>query len=112
MVIDIPVLLNNMLVFGADFIIDNLEVDLVASQSEAVHYGIVGYNMIIFLLGLNRSYNNGVGVLMVGGQDVSNITAILDVELPSVVRVELQGWFGPNVHFFERMRGKGTKNQA
>ena len=29
MVIDIPVLLNNMLVFGADFIINNLEVELV-----------------------------------------------------------------------------------
>ena len=42
LVSDIPVLLNDTLVFSAELVIGNLEVDRVASQSEVVHYGVVG----------------------------------------------------------------------
>ena len=42
LVSDFSVLFNNTLVFGAEFVIKNWEVDLVALQSEAVHYGVVG----------------------------------------------------------------------
>ena len=38
--------------FFADLVINNLEVDLVSLQSEAVHYGVVGCNEILFLHGL------------------------------------------------------------
>ena len=37
MVSDLPVFLCDMLVFSADFVIKNLEVDLVALCSEVVH---------------------------------------------------------------------------
>ena len=42
LVSDIKALLNDTLVFSADFVIDNLGVDLVVLLSEAVHYGVVG----------------------------------------------------------------------
>ena len=42
----LPVLLYDMLVFDDYFVIENLEVDLVAFQSEALHYGVVVCNVI------------------------------------------------------------------
>ena len=42
LVSDIPVFFNDTLVFGTDLIIDNLEVELVALQSEAVHNEVLG----------------------------------------------------------------------
>ena len=38
----LPVFPDDMLVFGADLVIDNLEVELMALRSEAVHNGVVG----------------------------------------------------------------------
>ena len=52
MVIYLPVFLDNTLVFCADLVIENLKVDLVALQSEAVYYGVVGFNEILVLLGI------------------------------------------------------------
>ena len=52
LVSDIIVFLDDTFVFGTYLIIDNLEVDLVASQIEAVHYGVVGCNVILVLLGI------------------------------------------------------------
>ena len=49
---DIIVFLDERLVFDTDFVIENLEVDLVALQSEAVNYGAVGCNTVIVLLGI------------------------------------------------------------
>ena len=66
LVSDNPVLLDDTLVFGADFIIKNLEVDLVALRSEVVHDGVVGYNAILVLLGLKRGDKDGVGFTMLG----------------------------------------------
>ena len=42
LVSDLPVFLDDTLVFGDDIIIENLEVNLVVSQSEEVHNGVVG----------------------------------------------------------------------
>ena len=39
LVSDLPVFLDDTLVLCTDLVIDNLEVDLLALQSEAVHYG-------------------------------------------------------------------------
>ena len=85
--------------FGADFLIENLEVDLVASLSEAVHYGVVCCNMILGLLGIERIDKDGVGVTMVGSQDVLITNVSSYEESPSVFCVDLLYWFGPNVHF-------------
>ena len=75
MVSDITVILNGTLVFGADFIINHLEVDLVALQSEAVHYGVVVGNAILLILGIKRGNNYGVVVAMVVIQEIL-ITAV------------------------------------
>ena len=34
------------------FFIENMEVDLVALKSEAVNYGVVGYNVVLVIIGL------------------------------------------------------------
>ena len=78
MVSDIQFLLDETLVFSSEFFIKNLEVVLMVSQSEVVHYGVVGYNMTLVLLEINRGDKDGVGVKMVGGQDVLITAAILN----------------------------------
>ena len=41
-----------MLVFCTGLIINNLEVDLVSSQSESMHDTVLGWNLILVLLGI------------------------------------------------------------
>ena len=50
MVSDIPLLFDDTLVFCADLVIDNLEVDLVAPQRETVSYEVIGCNAILVLI--------------------------------------------------------------
>ena len=64
---DLPVLLNDTLAFCTDLVIKNLEVDLVDLRSEAVHYGVVGYNAILVLLCSEGGNKDCVGVSMVCG---------------------------------------------
>ena len=52
MVSDLTLFLYDALVFCAEIVINDLEVDLVASRSEAVYYGVVGYNTIIVHIGI------------------------------------------------------------
>ena len=54
-----------------------------------VHYGVVVFYEILFLVGIERLYEYVVGVAMVGGQDVLIAIAGLDGEAPSFVRVDL-----------------------
>ena len=87
MVSDIPVLLDDTLVFISDFVINNLEVDLVALRSEAVHNRVVGCNAILVLIGIKGGDKYCVGVIMVSGQDVLITAVRSDGEAPSVVFV-------------------------
>ena len=98
-VIDFPAFLEKTLVFGADLVIDNLEVDLVASQSEAEHYVVVGCNAILVLLGIAGGGKDCVGVAMIGGNYSLVTAARSDGEASSVIHVKLGDWFGPNVNF-------------
>ena len=98
LVSDLLVFLYDTLVFYADLVIDNLEVDLVASQSDVVHYEVVGSNAILVLLGIEGGNNNFVGVEMVGVQDVLVTAASSDEEASSVIYVKLGYRFFPNVH--------------
>ena len=82
-------LINDTVVFGAELVINNLEVDLVAALSVAVHYGVVGCNLILVLLGLKRGDKDDVGFAMIGGQDVLITAVRLYGEVPSIVCVEL-----------------------
>ena len=65
----IPVVLDDMLLFGVELAINNFGVDHMASQSEVVHNGVLGCNAILFLLGLKGVDKDFVVVTMVGGQD-------------------------------------------
>ena len=59
-------------------------------QSEAVHYGFVGYNANRVPLGLERVNKNIVEVTMIGGHDVLITTASSDGEAPSIIGLELR----------------------
>ena len=56
--------------FCADLVIENLEVDLVALQSEVVNYGIVGCNAVLVILGIEGGDKDCVGFAMIGVQYV------------------------------------------
>ena len=85
--------------FGADFVIENLEVDLVVLQSEAVNYEVVGCITVLVILGIVRDEKDCVGFTMIGGQYVLITAVIPDGEASSVVCVNLRDRFDPNVHF-------------
>ena len=87
LVSDLPYLLDDALFFGADLVITNLEVDLVALRSEAVHDRVVGCNVILVLIGIKGGDKYCVGVIMVSGQDVLITAVRSDGEAPSVVFV-------------------------
>ena len=78
MLSDLIVFLDDTLVFGTDLVIENLEVDFVASRSEAVQYGVVGCNEIPVLIDLEGGDNNCVWVTIVGHQDVLITASISD----------------------------------
>ena len=98
MVSYIPDLLDETLVFGADLIINSLEVDLVDPCSEAVCDGVLGCSSIIVLIGLEKGDKDGFGVLMVGDQYVLITAARSDGEASSVIYVDLRYWLGPNMY--------------
>ena len=98
LVSDIPVFLDDTLVFGAELVIENLEVELVASLSEVVHYVFLGYNVILVLLGLEGGDKDFVGVKMVGGQYVLATAASSDGGASIIVCVKLRYQFVTNVH--------------
>ena len=52
LVSDFIVFFGDRLVFGADLVVENLEVDLVSLQSEAVNYVVVGCNTVLVILGI------------------------------------------------------------
>ena len=89
MVSDIPLFFDDTLVFCADLVINNLEVDLVASQSETVSYEVIGCNAILVLIGLEGGDKDCVGVAMVGGKYVLVTAMISDEEASSVICVKL-----------------------
>ena len=63
---DLPVYFDDTIFFSADFIIKNLEVEIVTLCIEAVHDGVVGCNATLFLLDIKRGDKNDVGVTMLG----------------------------------------------
>ena len=112
LVSDIPVFLDDMLVFCADLVIDNLEVDLLASQSEAVHYKVVVCNAILILLGLEGGKQNCVGAAMLGGHYALVTVTRSDGEPTSVICVKLGYWFGKNVHLIQADGWKGINREG
>ena len=88
MVGDLPVFLDVTLVFGADLITENLEVGLLALQSEAAHNGFVGYNAIRVLFSIEGGDKDCVGATMVGNQSVLITATISDGGSPNAVCVK------------------------
>ena len=87
MVCDIPVFLDDTIVFDTELVINNLEVDLVALQSEAVHDGILGCNEMLVSLVIEGGNKDCVGITMLGGQDVLINTASSGGDATRVVYV-------------------------
>ena len=65
--------------FGDDIIIENLEVELVDLQNEAVHNGVVGCNEILSLIGIEGGNKYFFGFTMLGGQNISITVVISDI---------------------------------
>ena len=70
-----PVLLNNTLALGADFIVEDLEVNLVAARGEMMHGGVVSIDVILVLLGFEWCNEDGVGITVVCSHCVLVFTA-------------------------------------
>ena len=87
LVSDLPLLLNDTLVFSADFIIYNLDVDFLDLWGEALHDGVVGGNATLVLLVIERGDKDGVEVTILGSQGLLITAVIEDGEASSVVRV-------------------------
>ena len=109
---DIAVFLDDTLFFCSDLVIDNLEVGLVASQSEAVHYGVVGCNAILVLLGLEGGNMDCVGFAMVGGQYLLVTAAISNGGESSVICVKLGYLFVPYMYFVQADGWKGINREG
>ena len=106
---DITVFINDTLVLCTDLIINNLEVDLVASKSDTVNYEVVGCNMIIVLLGIEGKYKDIFGVSFIGDKYVLVTDASSNREATIVICVNIGDWFVPNVHFIQSGRWKENK---
>ena len=89
MISDLPVFFNETLVFSDDLVINNFEVGIVASRSEAVIYGVVGSKGVLFLIGIEVGKKGCVGFSMVGVQYVFFTTVRSDGEATSVICVKL-----------------------
>ena len=98
--------------FGADLVINNLEVDLVASQIEAVHYGFLGLNAIHVLLGIEEGEYVYVRVAIVGGPYVLVAAASSYGEASSFVCVKLVDRFGPSLHFVREDGWNGINHEG
>ena len=74
-----------------------------------MHYGVVGCNDILVLLGIEGGDKDCVGVAMVGSQYALVTTAISDMEASSVVCVKLGCRLGPNVNLVRSYAWKGIR---
>ena len=66
----VPVFFDDVSVFGAGLIVEDLGSDGVFARLETVHDGVVGSNLVFVLAGLEGGLEDGVGVAVVGNHDI------------------------------------------
>ncbi len=86
---NLPLVHNGGFEFGADFIVKDLEINIVPTVGEAVHDGVIG-SQSVFIGPVNiRGTEDCVAVAVEGNGDVLVATASPDGESSGVVGVEL-----------------------
>ena len=99
MELDVPISSHDALEFGADFIVEDLEVHLEASGGEAVHDGVVGSEAMIVVSTGEAGLKDDIGVAVVSNHDVLFATASTNREAASVISVEFADVAFPEVQF-------------
>ena len=87
----LPLLLDDAFALHANLITKDLEINLVDTNGRMMHDSIVGSNVILVLLGLERADEDGIGITVVGSHDV------LNGKTTSVASVELEDGLHPNL---------------
>ncbi len=86
---DLPLVHNGGLEFGADFIVENLEINVVPTVGEAAHDGVIG-GLSVFIGPVDiRGAEDCIAVAVEGMGDVLVAGSSLDGESTGVVGVEL-----------------------
>ncbi len=89
---DLPLVHYGGLEFGADFIVEDLDIDVVPKVGEAVHDGVVGsQSMFVGPVDIWGA-EDCIAVTVEGDGDVLVAAASLDGESPGVVGVERGKW--------------------
>ncbi len=92
LVLDIPLVHNGGLEFGAEFIVKDLEIDVVPMVGEAVHDGVVG-GQLVFVGPVDiKGAEDCIAVAVEGDGDVLVATASPDGESSGVIGVEFGKW--------------------
>ena len=84
---------------GADFIVHDLDVDIVVVVGEALHDGAIGHNAVFVNFTLEWGTKDDIAVTMVGDHGVLVAAACTDGEVASVVCVEFVDWVNADVEF-------------
>ncbi len=85
---NLPLIQNSGVEFGADFIVKDLEINIVPMAGEAVHDGVVG-SQLVFIEPVDIRGTEDCIAAAVVGNDVLVATASLFGESTSVVGIEL-----------------------
>ncbi len=92
LVTNFPLVYNGGLEFGADFVVEDLEINVVTTVDEVVHDGVVG-SQLVFVRPVNiRGAEDCVAAAVEGNGNVLVAAVSLDGESPVVVGVKLGKW--------------------
>jgi hypothetical protein len=92
LVLNLPLVHNGGLEFGTDFVVEDLEINVLPVVGEAVHDGVVG-GQLVFVGPVDiRDAEDCIAAAVEGNGDVLVAAASLDGESPGVVGVELGKW--------------------
>ncbi len=89
LVLDLPLVHNGGLEFGTDFIVKDLEINIVPTVGEAVHDGVVGGRLVFIQPVVIRGAEDCIAVAVEGDNDVLVAAASPDGESTGVIGVEL-----------------------
>ncbi len=89
---NLPLVHNGGLEFGNDFVIKDLEIDIVPTVGEAAHDGVVG-SQLVFIGPVNiRGVQDCVAAAVEGNDDVLVAAASPDGESSGVIGIVLGKW--------------------
>ncbi len=92
LVTNFPLVHNSGLEFGANFVVEDLEIDVVATVGKAVHNGVVGGQSVFIRSVSMRGAEDCAALAVEGNCDVLVTAASPDGESPGVVGVKLGKW--------------------